>query len=121
MKHYLLLTLCLLLCASPANAGWFSQGPSELEMAQERVQTLENQMSTQATLINRWQIATGSLAVACVILLVIGTALGAKTRKHYDGSRRMGPISPPTTGLNGRKPHLVVKEADDGLQTSLAA
>jgi hypothetical protein len=121
MKHYLLLIICLLLCAPAANAGWFSKGPSELEMAQERILNLENQMSTQVIAINRWQIATGSLAVACVILLVIGTALGAKTRKHYDGSRRLGATSPAKSALNGRKLHVVGKEADDGLQTSLAA
>lgn len=120
MKH-LIVIICLLLCTPAANAGWFTRGPTLLDEAKARITTLDQQLATQTESLNRWKIATGTLGVACVILLLIGTALGAQTRKHYDASRRLGTNSPPNIGLNGRKPHIVGKEAEEAASASLAA
>lgn len=119
MKYILI--LCLLLCSTSANAGWFSSDPPLLQVAAERIMQLEDQLSAQASLVNLWQIATGTLGVACVILFVIGTALGAKTRTHYDGTRRLGRSSTSTPAVNGRKPNIMGKESEAGVHTTLAA
>ena len=105
MKHVLTLTIAVLLLTPNAHASWFSSGPDPLTEAKDKITVLENQITTQAAMLNRWQLATGSLAVACSILLIIGTALGAKTRKHYyesSSARRMGGAA----SLNGRKSNL---------------
>lgn len=121
MKHILIL-LILLCCASTVNAGWFSDSPAPLDEAKARITSLENHITVQAVTLNRWQIATGSLAVGCVILLIIGAALGAQTRKHYDGQRRLGSTTPtPPTGINGRKPGIMGKDADDSHLTTLVS
>lgn len=118
MKH-LITIICLLLCSVTAQASWFSKGPDPLDEAKEKIILLENHLSAQALLLNRWQIASGSLGIACVILLIIGTALGATTRKHYDAtSRRMGPTP---TKLNGRKPHIMGKTDEEDIHSTLAA
>jgi hypothetical protein len=84
-----------------------------------RSSLLENQPVRTSLLLNRWQIASGSLGIGCVILLIIGTALGATTRKHYDAtSRRLGPTP---TKLNGRKPHLMGKTDEEDVHSTLAA
>lgn len=121
MKHLLILFI-LLCCASTTNASWFSKSPSPLDEAKARITSLENQITVQASTRNRWQIATGSLAVACILLLIIGAALGAQTRKHYDGQRRLGSATPtPPTGINGRKPGIMGKDADDTHLTTLVS
>ena len=118
MKH-LITIICLLLCSVTAQASWFSKGPDPLDEAKEKIILLENHLSAQALLLNRWQIASGSLGIACVILLIIGTALGATTRKHYDAtSRRLGPTP---TKLNGRKSHIMGKTDEDDVHSTLAA
>ena len=118
MKH-LIIIICLLLCSVTAQASWFSKGPDPLDEAKAKIILLENHLSAQALLLNRWQIASGSLGIACVILLIIGTALGATTRKHYDAtSRRLG--STPTK-LNGRKSHIMGKTDEEDVHSTLAA
>jgi len=119
MKSILILLIGLLLSSS-AQAGWFSSKPDLIPLYEGKIQSLENQLSAQSQTINHWQMATGSLGIGCVLLLVIGTALGAQTRKHYDGStRRMG-ATPTTTSLNGRTNHMG-QTAQEENQTTLAA
>ena len=114
---YLILTL--LLVSPAAHASWF--WPSDpVPEYRAKITSMETQLSAQRGATNLWQIASGSLAVGCVLLLVIGTALGAKTRTHYHEERRMGP-TPPLPGTNGRKPHIVGKKAEDNTHDTLAA
>ncbi len=122
MKH-LILIICLLWPFTPVNAGWFFKGPDPLIEAKEKITALENKLTAQSTTLNRWQIATGSLAVGCAFLLIIGAALGAKTRQHYDSTRRLGrtPSTPPPSTLNGRKPSILAGEDEENLHQTLAA
>lgn len=119
MKH-LSLIICLLCCSPSANAFWpFTSTPDPIPDYKKKIVTLETHLSAQAITLNRWQIATGSLAVGCAFLLIIGTALGSKTRNHHHNAtspRRMGP-----TSLNGRKPHIMGKESEENVHSTLAA
>ena len=49
--------------------------------AQAHSAQLQQQLSQQQSKTEKWQIATGSFAVGCVLLFGIGTALGAKARR----------------------------------------
>lgn len=123
MKHLILL-ICLCLPFTTVNAGWFSKGPDPLVEAKEKITALETQLTAQSIILNRWQITSGSLAVACVLLLIIGAALGSRTRTyHYDSTRRLGrtPSTPPTSTLNGRKPSILGEEAEENVHSTLAA
>lgn len=118
MKNMLLLSI-LLLVQSTASAGWFDSAPDPLPEYRQKIVTLENQVSAQNRSLDQWQIAAGSLGLGCALLFVLGTALGATTRKHYDGTRRVG--SPTNTPVNGRKPKLMGQASQDHLHTPLAA
>jgi hypothetical protein len=120
MKHLLTLIIGLLCCSSAAHAGWFSKDTEILNEAKERIGVLESRLSSQSITLDNWRIAAGSLAVGCAFLLLIGAALGAKTRKHYyESARRMGGSTPPAS-LNGRKPHMG-QATEANTHTSLAA
>src|SRR6187402_580685 len=88
MKH-LLIILCLLLLSPAAQAGWFSK--DETPDYKQKISTLEFQLIGQRKTSDQWILVSGILGIGCVLIFVIGTALGARTRKHYDGTRRMGP------------------------------
>jgi len=121
MKH-LILIICLLCCTPAANAFWpFSSAPDPIPEYKEKIVTLESDLSEQSTLTNRWQLVAGSLGIGCVILLIIGTSLGATTRKYHDAaSRRLGPTSPPSR-FNGRKPNIMGQATDENVHSTLAA
>ena len=122
MKH-LILIICLLCCSTAANAFWpFTSAPDPIPEYKEKIVTLESHLTAQAILLNRWQIASGSLGIGCVLLLIIGTALGATTRKHHDAtSRRLGPTPTSPTKLNGRKPHIMGQTDEEHVHSTLAA
>lgn len=123
MKHLLTLIISLLMFSSSAHAGWFSSKPDPLLVMQIKIDGLENKLAAQNQSLNRWQIATGSLAVGCAFLLILGTALGSKTRKHfYDTfTRRMGGGSTPSpASLNGRKPHMA-QATEENVHATLAS
>ena len=123
MKH-LILIICLLCCSTAANAFWpFTSAPDPIPEYKEKIITLESHLSAQAILLNRWQIASGSLGIGCVLLLIIGTALVATTRKHHDAtSRRLGQTPTSPTKLNGRKPHIIMGQTDEEhVHSTLAA
>jgi hypothetical protein len=112
MKHLILLTSLLLLFTPNTQAGWFFDDPPPTppDLGPEyraKINTLEDRISEQHTVTTRWEVATGTLAVGCVLLFVIGTALGAKTRQHYDGTTRMGRTVPTTPAApNGARHHM---------------
>jgi len=119
MKH-LILSALLCLPFTAVNAGWFSKDPDPLDEAKEKITHLETQLSAQSITLNRWQITSGALCCGCLFLLIIGTALGSKTRHHYESSsRRLGRT--PTPQLNGRKPSILGKTAEDNTHETLAA
>ncbi|GEP43103.1 hypothetical protein [Brevifollis gellanilyticus] len=121
MKH-LILIICLLCWTHSANAFWpFTKGPDPLVQANEKITALEHIIAAQALTLNRWQIAAGSLAVGCLLALIIGAALGSITRKHHhESSRRLGRTSPPTR-LNGRKPNVIGEADEENVHSTLAA
>jgi hypothetical protein len=115
MKH-ILIYLCLLLTIQPLQAGWFfADPPAPPDHSPEyraRIATLENQMSEQHQTMNRWEIASGILAVSGVLLFVIGTALGAKTRQNYDVTRKLERTIPATPRTHPEQ-HLGETDAAD--------
>jgi len=120
MKHLIIL-ICLLMPLTTVKAVWpFTSAPDPLIEAKEKITALETQLTAQSITLNRWQIATGSLAVGCAFLLIIGAALGSKTRHHYESTtRRLGRT--PTTPLNGRKPTILDKTGQGNSDEALAA
>ncbi|HEY3899589.1 MAG TPA: hypothetical protein VGM54_13295 [Chthoniobacter sp.] len=66
----------ILLTSITANAGWFSHEDYK-EPWQQSQQQLENQRQANGQLL----IVCGVLGTGCVVLLVIGAAIGAKARK----------------------------------------
>ena len=113
------LILILLLVSPAAHANWFSWSSDPIPEYKEKITALETQLSAQRQTVNRWQIASGSLGIGCVLLLVIGTALGAKTRHHYHAARSLGPTPPPS--INGQKSRIVGKKAEENVHSTLAA
>ena len=119
MKHLILIIL-LCLPFTTVNAGWFSKDPDPLIEAKEKITSLETKLTAQSITLNRWQVTSGALCCSCLLLLIIGTALGSKTRHHhYESTRRLGRT--PTTPLNGRKPTILGKTAEENVHSTLAA
>lgn len=54
--------------------------PVVQQQQQKRVIDLESQLDGLRHLNDRWQIACASIGVGAIVLLILGTALGAKTR-----------------------------------------
>ena len=113
MKLLILIAGLLVLFTPNTHAGWFFDDPPPPppDLGPEyrsKISKLEEQMSEQHVIADRWKIATGSLAFGALLLFVIGTALGAKTRQHYDGTTRMGRTVPTTTppAPNGARHHM---------------
>ncbi len=110
MKHLILIASLLMLFTPNTHAGWFFDDPPPNLGPEYRAKiiSLEDRISEQHVITTRWEIATGTLAVGCVLLFVIGTALGAKTRQYYDGTTRMGRTVPTAAPAapNGTRHHL---------------
>ena len=91
MKHFLILILTIGLLTQ-THAGWFNKDqpdPTERERRieiQTQLDEASHKVSEQQQSMTHWQIATGSLAIGCVMLLILGAALGAKVRRdgHQD-------------------------------------
>ncbi|MBB5037544.1 hypothetical protein [Prosthecobacter dejongeii] len=114
MKKMLLL---LLLIPQASQAGWFDHTSDPVPDYRTKIITLENQVSAQHHTLDLWQIATGSLGIACAFLFILGTALGTTTRKHYVRTRRMGHLS----SVNGRQSQFMGEATGDDLEAPLAA
>jgi hypothetical protein len=81
MKYFLVLlslTGALACCAPSGNP------PADTGLVDEanrrRIIELESQIALQQHRSERWQLCTVTLSIGCVLLLVLGTSLGAKTR-----------------------------------------
>ena len=81
MKHILIrliLLLCLAAATPKARAEWFDFGKEH----QQRLLKVQEELTVQRKDTDMWIAVAGALGVGCVLLLVIGTALGAKVRRH---------------------------------------
>lgn len=59
-------------------------GPSAAEKdAKTRLSVVEALLTSQRQHTETWQVVAGACAVGCVLVLLIGTALGANTRRHH--------------------------------------
>lgn len=117
MKPKLLILLLTASLHGPAQAGWFGDDP--VPEYKDKIIALENEIKMQGQVIDRWQLIAASLGIACTLFFITGTAFGAKTRKHYDGTRRMGFRA--TSPVNGRKSALMAQENEDRMDSALAA
>ena len=75
MKHFFTLLLALLLTMAPVHGGWFDH-----EEKQRRIEA-EQQLQQQRQATGQWQFAADMLGFTCVVLLVVGVAIGSKARK----------------------------------------
>lgn len=84
IHHHLItiITAFLLCCCNPARADWLSGGGKQ----EEQIAKIERELESQRGFTDQWEVIAGVLGVGCVLLLVIGTALGSKTR-HGHASR----------------------------------
>ena len=57
-----------LLFSPSAHAGWFSSKPDPLLVMQIKIDGLENKLAAQHQSLNRWQLATGSLAIGLSLI-----------------------------------------------------
>lgn len=117
MKPKLLILLFTATLYGQAQAGWFSKDP--VPDYKDKIIVLENEIKTQGQVVDRWQLIAASLGIACSLFFITGTALGAKTRKHYDGSRRMG--FQPNSTTYGNEPPFVAQEDEVWMGSALAA
>src|SRR5436190_817614 len=77
IKHYFLLimtTLALAAC-SPHDVSWFGKSDEKKKLAET-----ERLLAAQRGTIHQWELVAGSLGLGCVLLFLIGTALGSRTR-----------------------------------------
>ena len=78
-SHSASLTSC-----SKAHAGWFGWSSKEVDQIKEehevKLAEAGRQITQQRKSVENWELVSGSLAVGGVALLIIGTALGTRTR-----------------------------------------
>lgn len=80
MKPHLLFLFSFLLLASCAKEPAIKTIIQPDGEARRRVVELEQQLLAQRKTTDRWELFTGSLGVGCLVFLILGTAIGAKTR-----------------------------------------
>jgi hypothetical protein len=91
LKHLIILILAGALALVMMNSCTLAHadifGPSAGERdARQRLSTIETQLTYQRHNTENWQGAAGALAIGSLLLLIIGTALGAKTRRNHHAS-----------------------------------
>jgi hypothetical protein len=74
MKYIIL--ILVLLMAAHAHAGWFHNSDD-----QQRIKQYEQQLTSERHATGGFAFAAGVLAIAAVVLLNVGTALGSKLRR----------------------------------------
>lgn len=88
LKHLIFVILAAILAAfmmnscTRAEASFLGPSASEQE-ARQRLSTVENQLFHQRQSTEGWQGAAGAMAISAIVLLLLGTALGSKTRRKY--------------------------------------
>jgi hypothetical protein len=76
------LILVMMNSCTKASASMFGPSAAEQE-AKQRLSTIETQLTYQRHSKENWAGVAGALALGCVLLLIIGTALGAQTRRNH--------------------------------------
>jgi anaerobic C4-dicarboxylate transporter len=87
MKRFIITIILLMTFVASSNAWSFGKKATSDPEVERRVEAearstqLQQQLNQQRDRTEKWQIATGGFAIGCVVLLGIGTALGAKVRR----------------------------------------
>ena len=84
MKHILIKLFIVFLLAftiPPAHGGWFDR---KEDPTQQRLVQVEHELTQQRKANDSLSVIIGILGIGCVLLLVIGTALGSKIRRHHE-------------------------------------
>ena len=81
MKRLLCTLLAGLMLGNTTQAGWFNNSSDNERRTEQRAAQLENQLHQQQETTSTWRLAAFTLALGCVIVLIIGTAIGAKGRR----------------------------------------
>ena len=77
----LIITPLTLLTTSAILAGCNGGGGSD-PTAQQQLQQAQAQLMQQQASTGSWQLAAGVLAITCILLFIIGTILGSRTRRN---------------------------------------
>ena len=75
-----LITSLTLLTSSALLAGCFRGGGSD--QTQQQLQQVQAKLVQQQAATGNWQLAPGILAIACILLFLIGAMLGSRTRRN---------------------------------------
>ena len=78
----LILFICLAAATPKAQADWFDSGKEQ----KQRLTKVEQELTVQRKSNDALIVVAGLLGIGCVMLLVIGTALGAAVRRHANKS-----------------------------------
>ena len=76
-----LITSLTLLTSSALLAGCFRGGGSD-QTQQQQLQQVQADLVRQQAATGNWQLAAGILAIACILLFLIGAMLGSRTRRN---------------------------------------
>ena len=80
----LLAVVILTACCIPVQAGWFGWSDSDVNRLKEEhhkaLTAAGEQLNAQHRTVEVWELIAGALAIGCPLLLIIGTALGTRTR-----------------------------------------
>jgi hypothetical protein len=88
IKHLIFVILAAVLMlfmmnsCTQAHASLLGPSASEVE-AKQRLSTVETQLYHQRHSTENWAGVAGALAIGSLLLLIVGTALGSLTRRHY--------------------------------------
>jgi hypothetical protein len=77
MKHFIIL-MAVLMLGLTTYGGWFSKNDQQTE---QRNRELQDQLRQQQDKTDTWRTTAFSLGVGCVVVLIIGTAIGSKGRR----------------------------------------
>ena len=77
------LIITLLLLIHTAHAGWFGHD----DQTQQQLQQAQAQLEQQRAKTGSVEIVAGIFAVGCIVLFIIGTAIGSKARRKANHER----------------------------------
>ena len=84
MKHSLIKLITVFLLAvtiPPVHGGWFDR---KEDPTRQRLFQVEHELTQQRQANDTSAVIIGILGIGCVVLLIIGTALGAKVRRRHE-------------------------------------